>query len=37
MIDRLVHRAEVVALEGDSYRLKDRDRGRVPGSTTEEI
>lgn len=36
MIDRLVHHAEVVALKGDSYRLKDRDLGRVPGSPTEE-
>lgn len=36
MIDRLVHHAEVIALKGDSYRLKDRDLGRVPGSTTEE-
>ena len=25
MIDRLVHHAEIVALRGDSYRLKDRD------------
>jgi DNA replication protein DnaC len=25
MIDRLVHNAEIVALKGDSYRLKDRD------------
>ncbi len=25
MIDRLVHYADVVALKGDSYRLKDRD------------
>ena len=25
MIDRLVHHAEVIALKGDSYRLKDRD------------
>ena len=25
MIDRLVHHAEIVALKGDSYRLKDRD------------
>ncbi len=32
MIDRLVHHAEVVALKGDSYRLKDRDLGRVPTS-----
>jgi DNA replication protein DnaC len=28
MIDRLVHHAEVIALKGDSYRLKDRDLGR---------
>jgi DNA replication protein DnaC len=34
MIDRLVHHAEVIALKGDSYRLKDRDLGRVPASTT---
>jgi DNA replication protein DnaC len=32
MIDRLVHHAEVVALKGDSYRLKDRDLGRVPAT-----
>ena len=32
MIDRLVHHAEVVALKGDSYRLKDRDLGRVPAA-----
>src|SRR5688500_16233823 len=31
MIDRLVHHAEVTALKGDSYRLRDRDLGRVPG------
>jgi len=31
MIDRLVHHADVVALKGDSYRLKGRDLGRVPG------
>jgi DNA replication protein DnaC len=30
MIDRLVHHAEVVPLKGDSYRLKDKDLGRVP-------
>jgi len=30
MIDRLVHHAEVIALKGDSYRLRDRDLGRVP-------
>jgi DNA replication protein DnaC len=35
MIDRLVHHAEVVALKGDSYRLKDRDLGRVPAATEE--
>lgn len=29
MIDRLVHHAEVVSLKGDSFRLKDRDIGRV--------
>jgi len=36
MIDRLVHHAEVIALKGDSYRLKDRDLGRVPGAIKEE-
>jgi DNA replication protein DnaC len=30
MIDRLVHHADVVALKGDSYRLRNRDLGRVP-------
>jgi DNA replication protein DnaC len=30
MIDRLVHHAEVISLKRDSYRLKDRDLGRVP-------
>jgi len=34
MIDRLVHHAEVVNLKGDSYRLKDRDMGRM--TTSEE-
>ncbi len=34
MIDRLVHHAEVIALKGDSYRLKDRDLGRVTPATT---
>jgi DNA replication protein DnaC len=33
MIDRLVHHAEVLNLKGDSYRLKDRDLGRVPTAT----
>jgi len=32
MIDRLVHHAEVIALKGDSYRLKNRDLGRVPAA-----
>ena len=35
MIDRRVHHAEVVSLKGDSYRLKDRDLGRVPTDDTE--
>jgi DNA replication protein DnaC len=34
MIDRLVHHAEVLPLKGDSYRLKDRDLGRVPPAAT---
>jgi DNA replication protein DnaC len=29
MVDRLVHHAEILSLKGDSYRLKDRDLGRV--------
>jgi DNA replication protein DnaC len=33
VIDRLVHHAEVLALKGDSHRLKDRDLGRVPAAT----
>jgi DNA replication protein DnaC len=36
MIDRLVHHAEVIALKGDSYRLRDRDLGRAPASTGED-
>ena len=32
MIDRHVHHAEVAALKGASYRLKDRDLGRVPAA-----
>jgi hypothetical protein len=36
MIDRLVHHAEVIALEGDSYRLNDRDLGRVPTAATDD-
>ena len=30
MIDRLVHHAEILALKGDSYRLRDRDLARTP-------
>jgi DNA replication protein DnaC len=30
MIDRLVHHADVIALKGDSYRLKNHDLGRIP-------
>ena len=36
MIDRLVHHAEVIALKGDSYRLKDRDLGRVPAAISDD-
>jgi DNA replication protein DnaC len=36
MIDRLVHHAEVIALKGDSYRLKDRDLGRTHAAATED-
>ena len=35
MIDRLVHHADIVALKGDSYRLRNRDLGRVPTAATE--
>jgi hypothetical protein len=35
MIDRLAHHAEVIALKGDRYRLKDRDLGRVPTDNTD--
>ena len=30
MIDRLVHHAEIIALKGDSYRLRDKDVARRP-------
>jgi DNA replication protein DnaC len=30
MIDRLVHHAEILALQDDSYRLKDKDLGTPP-------
>jgi DNA replication protein DnaC len=33
MIDRLVHHADVIALKGDSYRLKNHDLGRIPTQT----
>ena len=33
MIDRLVHHADVIALKGDSYRLKNHDLGRIPTPT----
>jgi DNA replication protein DnaC len=36
MIDRLVHHADVIALKGDSYRLRNRDLGRVPTAGTDE-
>ena len=32
MIDRLVHHAEILALKGDSYRLRDKDLGPSPVS-----
>jgi DNA replication protein DnaC len=34
MIDRLVHHAEILALKGDSYRLKDRDLARTAPAET---
>ncbi|MDT7574503.1 MAG: hypothetical protein QOH17_836 [Pseudonocardiales bacterium] len=36
MIDRLVHHAEVIALKGDSYRLKDRDLGRTAAAADQD-
>src|SRR3712207_1686695 len=33
MINRLVHHADVIALKGDSYRLKNRDLGRAAAAT----
>src|SRR3954469_13863098 len=36
MIDRLVHHAEILALKGDSYRLKHRDLARPPAGRTPE-
>jgi DNA replication protein DnaC len=37
MVDRLIHHAEVISLRGDSYRLKDRDVGRVVRPTAERV
>ena len=36
MIDRLVHHAEILALKGDSYRLKDRDLARPTAAASAE-
>jgi DNA replication protein DnaC len=36
MIDRLVHHATVIALKGDSYRLRGRDLGRVPTAAADQ-
>ena len=36
MIDRLVHHAEILALKGDSYRLKGRDLARPPAARNPE-
>ena len=36
MIDRLVYQADVIALKGEGYRLKDRDLGRVPTAASED-
>ena len=36
MIDRIVHHADVLTLKGSSYRLKNRELGRVPAAATEE-
>jgi DNA replication protein DnaC len=33
---RLVHHADVIALKGDSYRLKNRDLGRIPAAAADE-
>ena len=35
MIDRLVHHAEILALKGDSYRLRDKDLGSPHRPTTD--
>jgi DNA replication protein DnaC len=36
MVDRLIHHAELIALKGDSYRLKDRDLGPRPSRRSTE-
>jgi DNA replication protein DnaC len=36
MIDRLVHHTDVVSLRGDSYRLKNRDFGRIPTAANDD-
>jgi DNA replication protein DnaC len=37
MIHQLVHHAKVIALHGDPYRLKDRDRPRPRGHHRKEL
>ncbi|MCA1700723.1 MAG: IS21-like element helper ATPase IstB [Actinobacteria bacterium] len=37
MIDRLVHHAEILALKGDSYRLRDKDLGARPPAESAKI
>ena len=37
MIDRLVHHAEILALKGDSYRLRGKDLGARPAAEPAEI
>jgi len=37
MVDRLIYHAEVISLRWDSYRLKDRDIGRVVRPTAERV
>ncbi len=32
MIDRFDHHAEILALKGDSYRLRDKDLGSPPAA-----
>jgi DNA replication protein DnaC len=36
MLDRLVHHAEILALKGDSYRLRGKDLDSRPRTTTAE-